>query len=430
MRLIRSMVIPGLLLLWPAATSAVERFPAPDFRSGYKMPQTVVSPVQWTGQQWVDVAVLGAALAAAAWLVFAKRSRRGVFWLTLFSLIYFGFWRKGCICPVGSIGNVALAAGPNAYALPWTVALFFVIPLLFSLFWGRVFCAAVCPLGAIQDVVLLKPVHVPPWVEHGLGLFAYLYLGLAVMFAAVGSDLIICRYDPFVGFFRMSAPAHMLFLGAVFLLTSMFVGRTYCRFFCPYGVLLRLLSVFSKRTVSITPRDCVDCRLCEQACPFGAIRYPTQKEKAPWKQAAKRQLVTIALLLPFVLAVFAAAGYTARDALARMDRTVLLAERVWQEEHNLVTGLTDPSRAFRGTGQTIEQLYRQANQIRARYSIGASLFGAWIGLVLWSKLVALIVRRQRTGYTACPAGCVACARCYLSCPVEHERLAQQQLVVA
>jgi NAD-dependent dihydropyrimidine dehydrogenase PreA subunit len=417
------------LLLWPAMTLAVERFPAPDFRGGHKMPATEVSPVPSLIRGYIDVAVLTGALALAAWLVYKKRSRRGVFWLTIFSLIYFGFYRKGCICPVGSIGNVAFSAGGNGYVLPWIVAAFFALPLLFTLFHGRVFCSSVCPLGAIQDLALWRPVRVPAWLEQGLGLFAYVYLGLAVMFAAVGSELIICRYDPFVGFFRLSGPAHMLFLGAVFLITSMFVGRVYCRFVCPYGVLLRLLSPFSRKQVSITPKDCVDCRLCEQACPFGAIRYPTPKDKTK-RTRGRRQLLAMLILLPMLMGLFAGFGYLGRSAFARMDVTVQLAERLWQEEHHLVEGATDPSKAFRATGEPIERAYQRANIVRRRFAIASPLFGAWIGLAIGGKLIALVLRRQRTGYTADPAGCVACGRCYESCPVEHEHRQMKADLVA
>jgi hypothetical protein len=53
--------------------------------------------------------------------------------------------------------------------------------------------------------VLIRPVAVPGWLESGLRLFAYAYLGAAVLFAATGSAFIICRYDPFVGFFDWAA---------------------------------------------------------------------------------------------------------------------------------------------------------------------------------------------------------------------------------
>ena len=430
MRMLRRVVIAISLLLSPAVSSAAERFPAPDFRGGYQMPPTEVSPLASPVRQYVDLAVLVATLSLAVWLVYRKRSRTGVFLLMVFCLIYFGFYRKGCICPIGSIGNVAYSAGDNGYALPWIVGLFFVLPLLLCLFYGRVFCAGVCPLGAIQDAMLVRPVHLPAWAEHTFGLFAYIYLGLAVMYAALGTDLIICRYDPFVGFFRMSAPAHMLFLGGAFLATCLFIGRVYCRFFCPYGVLLRILSPFSKQRVSITPKDCVDCRLCEQACPFGAIRYPTPRLRPGRKDTAKTQLTLALLVFPVLVAAFAWAGHTGRTVLAHADFTVRLAQRVWQEEHGTVQDVTDQSRAFYGSGQPVEQLYTRATAIRRRFAVASTLLGAWVGLVIGSKLIAMVIRRQRTGYTADPGGCVACGRCYLSCPVEHERRQHVELVVA
>ena len=52
---------------------------------------------------------------------------------------------------------------------------------------------------------------------------------------------------------------------------GMFVGRAYCRYLCPYGALLALLSRLSWRGVTITPDKELDCGLCEEACPLGAI---------------------------------------------------------------------------------------------------------------------------------------------------------------
>ncbi len=74
-------------------------------------------------------------------------------------------------------------------------------------FSGRSFCASVCPLGAVQELVAVRPVQVPTWIDHALGLLAYVYLGAAVLFAATGTAWIICRYDPFVGLFRLSSSA-------------------------------------------------------------------------------------------------------------------------------------------------------------------------------------------------------------------------------
>ena len=136
-----------------------------------------------------------------------RRSRRGLFLLGIVSLAWLGFWRKGCICPIGAIQNVTLALFDPTTPCPGRRPALFALPLLFTLFFGRTFCAAVCPLGAVQELVAVRPVNVPAWLDQALGLLAYVYLGAGVTFAATGTAFVICRYDPFVGFFRHSARA-------------------------------------------------------------------------------------------------------------------------------------------------------------------------------------------------------------------------------
>ncbi len=257
-----------------AAVGAERRYPTPDFESGYSLPEVQVPAPRSTWQEAMDVVVLVGALSAAAWLALVSRSRKGMLGLSIFSLAYFGFYRAGCICPVGSIQNVSVALADPGYLLPSTVVLFFLLPLLFALFFGRVFCGGVCPLGAMQDVLLFEPVEVPGWLDRGLRVLPWLYLGAVVMFAVTGAGFFICRYDPFVAFFRMSGGLYMLLAGGGVLLLSTFVGRPYCRYACPYKPLLGLLSRVAWRRPTITPDSCVTCSLCDEACPFGAIEPP------------------------------------------------------------------------------------------------------------------------------------------------------------
>ena len=157
---------------------------------------------------------------------------------------------------------------------------FFTLPILVTLFFGRTFCSSVCPLGAVQELVALKPIQVPGWIDQALGLLPFVYLGAAVVFAATGATYLICSYDPFVGFFRLSAPSSMLILGGAFLVAGLFVGRPYCRYLCPYGAILGLCSRLSGRHVRIPPAECIQCKLCVESCPYGAIHEPTV-EMAP-----------------------------------------------------------------------------------------------------------------------------------------------------
>ena len=256
-------VIVSLSLLFlPLVLEAASelRFPPPDFESGYLMPTTQQPLPRGLAMEYVDGFVLASALGFATWIVYRKRSRKWLAGLGVFSLLYFGFYREGCVCAIGSLQNVALGTFNSGYAIPWVVIAFFALPLVAALFFGRTFCSGVCPHGALQDLILLKPLKVPAWLERGLGVLPFVYLGLAVLFAATGSAFIICRYDPFIPIFRMTGSFGAVMLGGAFVVTGLFIGRPYCRFLCPYGALLAMASAVAKWRVRITPNTCTQCQ--------------------------------------------------------------------------------------------------------------------------------------------------------------------------
>jgi NosR/NirI family nitrous oxide reductase transcriptional regulator len=249
--------------------------PQPDtIGGGYRVPEVQRTPPRQYWLQVLDVVMLAAAMGISVWLVLKRRSRKWVVALAAGSLAYFGFYREGCICPIGSIQNVTVALTDPKYSIPIVVTATFVLPLAVALFFGRAFCGGVCALGAMQELVVLRPVQVPRRLDKILGLLKYVYLGLAILFAvkpALARDFLICRFDPFVGFFRREGAPHMLLTGGAFLLGGMFVGRPYCRYLCPYGALLSWCSRLARRGVTVTPDKELDCGLCAGSCPYGAI---------------------------------------------------------------------------------------------------------------------------------------------------------------
>ena len=410
-----------VLIFCSVSMSGTMPFEPPEFESGHELPDTTVPGPRQGMYDYIDAIVLVAALGLASYLILRKRNRRAVFVLMVFSLVYFGFYRKGCICSIGSIQNIVLSFFDPTYAVPVVVLLFFLLPLIFTLFFGRTFCAAVCPLGVIQDVVLLHPVSVPRWLENVLRLLAYIYLGAAVLFAATGSAFVICRYDPFVSFFRLSGNVNVLILGVCFLIIGLFIGRPYCRFICPYGVILRQLSRISKWCVTITPDECIQCRLCEESCPFGAIKKPAVEWPAMEYGRSKKRLGLLMVLLPVLIGLGGWAGSSLKMTTARMHSTVRLAERIRLEETGKVDGTTDASDAFRALGTETADLYQEASNIRSRFGTGGWIFGGFVGLVIGLKLIGVSLWRQRTDYEADRASCLACGRCFKYCPREHLR---------
>src|SRR5262249_53173468 len=122
----------------------VQTAPQPEtIGGGYKTPPAQKPQPRAYWLQIADVVLMGGAMATSGWLVLKRRSRRALVWLSIGSLAYFGFYREGCICPVGSIQNVAAAVANPHYSIPIVVTTTFVLPLVMALFVGRAFCGGV-----------------------------------------------------------------------------------------------------------------------------------------------------------------------------------------------------------------------------------------------------------------------------------------------
>ncbi len=407
-----------LLLSWQTVLIAQDRFPRPEFETGYQYPEHQMPLHRAEMLEYLDVFVLVAALLVATWFALKKRSRIGLIWTSVFSLAYFGFYREGCICSVGSVQNVALALFNDGYTIPLSALLFFLIPLLFALAVGRVFCAGVCPLGAIQELTGFRPVKLPKPVEVVLTSIPFIYLALAVLFAATNSQFIICRYDPFVGIFRLDAPYTMVIFGILLLLVGIFVNRPYCRYLCPYGVLLNIFSRFSVKHLTITPSHCTNCRLCEDACPYDVILpSDTAVVKEEADKSRSRFLVYL-LLIP----VFAVAGafllQNISPYLALVNKDVRLAKEIRIEKETGLESITKAAAAFRESGKTETELFAQEQIILGRFRKSSPWAGIFLGISLGIAVFSLTIRSKREGYVPDKGKCYSCGRCFKYCPIK------------
>lgn len=136
--------------------------------------------------------------------------------------------------------------------------------IIISVIFGRVFCAHMCPAGALQELlsrIPVKKLHINnrkiPNIIRALVFAAFL---ISVIFSHN-----IFQYIGISSFFALRFTT-AAFVFAIILLVSVFVYRPFCTFLCPYGFVLSLSTRFGRFGLKRTDM-CINCRKCERICP-------------------------------------------------------------------------------------------------------------------------------------------------------------------
>jgi ferredoxin len=413
---VRKILFILLTFILFAGVQAQDRFPRPDFESGYLYPE-IQYPVT-NEALWIimDIILLTLLMGFVAWAAVKKRARKPVIWVSVISVAYFGFFRKGCVCSIGSLQNVALALADSSYIMPISVLLFFMLPVVFTFLFGRVFCAGVCPFGALQELVNIKNYRLSKAITAVLGIVPWIYLIFAVLFAVTKSRFIICRFDPFVGIFRLGGDVVLIAFGVALLLTAIFIGRPFCRFICPYGALLSLFSRVSLWKIRLTEKSCINCELCHNACPVDAIKPPFDNKVKESRTMGVRRILMYFAVLPLMLLAGALLMRHVSDGLSRAHKDVRLYDMAMLNEAEPRNTLPVDLETFYGLGGSIEELRQKYAAVQTDFKFFSTIAGALIGLVIGMALIGLSVKRTRKLYEVDLASCVNCGRCFGYCP--------------
>jgi len=397
-------------------TFLVQNFPRPDFNSGYTYPEYHLPVSHEALLSYIDIVILVMLMSFVSWAVIKKQVRWPVILTSVLSVAYFGFFRHGCVCSIGSIQNVALMLASNTYHIPLFVLILFILPLVFAIFFGRVFCAGVCPLGALQELVNIKNYPVSKVVSGILGLFPWIYLGFAILLAATNSRFIVCHFDPFVGIFRLGGEFLILIFGVLLLFLSIFTGRPFCRFICPYGVILSLFSRISFWQVKITKKECNNCQLCHQACPVDAIRAPYENKIKESRSVGVNRILRYMVFFPVMVIAGSLVMYLLSDRFSRVNSQVRLFEMVQANERLPQKIQSLELQAFYGQERSTHDLTEQVTEIKRQFRKISAMTGAFFGLIIATTLIRLSVKRTRKQYGIDKTNCVSCGRCFSYCP--------------
>jgi NosR/NirI family transcriptional regulator, nitrous oxide reductase regulator len=192
------------------------------------------------------------------------------------AVAYLGFAKSQLISIVNVFG--VLSANFPLFRHNLAFYLLAAIVLVTTVLWGRVYCGRMCAFGALTQLIdRVVPARwqytVPRRFEQRAGYVKFAVLGGAVAYFLITGNPLIYRYvEPFWMFGLHATPALWVAV-AVLLTASLFVRNLYCRFLCPVGATLGLISnltVFRIKRWS----ECNTCRICEKTCEWGAIRGP------------------------------------------------------------------------------------------------------------------------------------------------------------
>lgn len=195
--------------------------------------------------------------------------------------------------PAGVEGWLPIAALMNLKALVLTgevpamhgAGMFLLIAFLAStLLMKKAFCSWLCPVGTLSEALWKagrsilggRNLLLPRWAD--IPLRALKYILMALFLYAVGSmavpDIRAFLSGPYglvadvkmLNFFRYLSVTGALVIGSLAIM-SVFVQNFWCRYLCPYGALMGLVSLLSPTKIRRTESACIDCGKCAKACP-------------------------------------------------------------------------------------------------------------------------------------------------------------------
>ena len=160
----------------------------------------------------------------------------------------------------------------------------FLAALLVSFSLKRSFCSWICPVATLTEIawktgfrLFGRNFRAPLWLDWLMRSVKYLLLlfflfSIVMMMSAESvNSFIVSDYNKTADVKLLDFFLHIsgtpLVVVVTLILLSLFLRNPFCRFLCPYGALLGLLSRFSPTKVERSASACISCGGCNSVCP-------------------------------------------------------------------------------------------------------------------------------------------------------------------
>lgn len=188
--------------------------------------------------------------------------------------------------PIASLMNLKLWVATGKVPAVHPAGMFLLLAFLaMALLLRKAFCGWLCPVGTVSEwlwrlgrKIVGRNYRLPRWADWPLRSLKYILMGL--FFWAIGgmsaAAIAFFLEGPYglvadvkmLNFFRYLSVGGAVVIGLLVVL-SVLVQNFWCRYLCPYGALLGLLSWASPVRIKRVEANCIDCAKCAQACPSG-----------------------------------------------------------------------------------------------------------------------------------------------------------------
>ncbi|KAF0207549.1 MAG: 4Fe-4S binding protein [Actinomycetota bacterium] len=186
------------------------------------------------------------------------------------------------LCPFGGLETLyaLFSSGTLVKQIAMSSVVLLLATLVVALVFRRSFCGQICPLGFLQELfggigrrVFGRRFALPGWLDRPARYLKYVVLAVLIYLTWTTVSLVVRPYDPWVAYQHLTSAEVFTDFGiglailGISLVGSLLYDRFFCKYLCPMGATLGLISRLSVFKVRRSEATCIDCKACDTACP-------------------------------------------------------------------------------------------------------------------------------------------------------------------